>query len=145
LVDETLSLYAGLPRVTFVRRYDTSLPPVRVDPEQFKRVVLNLVDNAVEAFASRQGGQTAYASGTITISTRWDVDTAVARLVIEDDGPGLGSADRSRLFLPYYSTKGRDSGLGLAIVRRILQEHNGSIEVSDVQPHGARFTLELPI
>ncbi len=145
LVDETLALYAGLARVTFVRDYDPGLPPVRVDPEQFKRVVLNLVDNAVEAFAARQGGQMAYAAGTITITTRWDASSAVARLVIEDDGPGLGSADRSRLFLPYYSTKGRDSGLGLAIVRRILQEHNGSIEVDDVRPHGARFTLDLPI
>src|SRR5690606_27437512 len=145
LLDETLALYAGLSRVTFVRRFDPALPPVRVDPEQFKRVVLNLVDNAVEAFATRQGGQLAYAAGTIAITTRWDAAGALARLVIEDDGPGLGSADRGRLFQPYYSTKGRDSGLGLAIVRRILQEHNGSIEVDDVRPHGARFTLDLPI
>lgn len=144
LLDETLALYAGLSRVTFVRRFDASLPAVRVDPEQFKRVVLNLVDNAVEAFASRQGGQLAYAAGCITIDTVYDEKAHVARLVVADDGPGLGGADRARLFLPYYSTKGRDSGLGLAIVRRILLEHGGTIEVSDVAPHGARFTIELP-
>ncbi len=144
LLDETLALYAGLSKVTFDRQFDPSLPPVRVDPEQFKRVVLNLVDNAVEAFASRQGGQLAYATGRITLATSFDERTHSVRVVVEDDGPGLGDADRARLFLPYYSTKGRDSGLGLAIVRRILLEHGGSIEVSDVVPHGARFVLELP-
>ena len=144
LLDETLALYAGLSRVVFDRRFDPALPPVRVDPEQFKRVILNLVDNAVEAFATREGGQLAHAAGCITIETSYDDTARTVRLVVSDDGPGLGGADRSRLFLPYYSTKGRDSGLGLAIVRRILLEHGGSIEVSDVTPRGARFTLELP-
>ena len=68
----------------------------------------------------------------------------LARIVVGDDGPGLGEADRSKLFLPYYSTKGRDSGLGLAIVRRIIVEHGGTIEASDRAPHGAAFTMELP-
>jgi two-component system nitrogen regulation sensor histidine kinase NtrY len=144
LLDETLALYAGLSRVVFDRRFDPALPPVRVDPEQFKRVILNLVDNAVEAFATRQGGQLAHAAGVITVDTSYDDGARTVRLVIADDGPGLGAADRSRLFLPYYSTKGRDSGLGLAIVRRILLEHGGSIEVSDATPHGARFIIELP-
>ncbi len=144
LLDEALSLYAGLPRLTVVREYDAQMPAIRVDPEQFKRVVINLVDNAVEAMAAPADGRAASAAGTLTVRTSWDEAHRLGRLVIADDGPGLGRADRSKLFLPYYSTKGRDSGLGLAIVRRIVVDHGGTIEAADQDPHGAAFTMELP-
>jgi two-component system nitrogen regulation sensor histidine kinase NtrY len=144
LLDEALALYAGLPRLMVVREYDPGMPSIRVDPEQFKRVVINLVDNAVEALASERDGLPANAVGTIAVQTAWDESHHLARLVIADDGPGLVEADRTKLFLPYYSTKGRDSGLGLAIVRRIIVEHGGTIEASDSAPRGAAFTMELP-
>ncbi len=144
LLDESLALYAGLPRLTVIREYDPLMPAIRVDPEQFKRVVINLVDNAVEAMASRHDGPPSTAVGTITVETAWDESHRLARLVVVDDGPGFGRADRTKLFLPYYSTKGRDSGLGLAIVRRIIVEHGGTIEASDRTPRGAAFTMELP-
>jgi two-component system nitrogen regulation sensor histidine kinase NtrY len=144
LLDEALALYGGLPRLTVVREYDAAMPAIRVDPEQFKRVVINLVDNAVEALASVHDGTPASATGTIRVQTTWDDVHRLARLVVADDGPGLGHADRSKLFLPYYSTKGRDSGLGLAIVRRIIVEHGGTIEASDRAPRGAAFLMELP-
>ncbi len=111
------------------------LPRVRIDPEQIKRVVVNLVDNAVEAMGRR---------GSITLETRHDPANHVVRLVVSDDGPGVPPEDRDKLFMPYYSTKRRGSGLGLAIVRRIVAEHGGSIEVGDNDPRGARFTIELP-
>ena len=145
LLDDALALYAGLPRLTVLREYDPAMPAIRVDPEQFKRVVINLVDNAVEALASQRDGLPANAVGTIAVQTAWDEGHRLARLVIADDGPGLGDADRTKLFLPYYSTKGRDSGLGLAIVRRIIVEHGGTIEASDRAPRGAAFTMELPV
>ncbi len=144
LLDEALALYTSLPRLSLVREYDPAMPAIRIDPEQFKRVVINLVDNAVEALASDGDGRPASAAGTITVQTSWDEAHRLARLVIADDGPGLGDADRTRLFLPYYSTKGRDSGLGLAIVRRIVVEHGGTIEATDRAPRGAAFNLELP-
>jgi signal transduction histidine kinase len=68
----------------------------------------------------------------------------LARIVVADDGPGIPAAERDKLFLPYYSTKRRGSGLGLAIVRRIIAEHGGNIEAADNNPHGTRFTIELP-
>ena len=68
-----------------------------------------------------------------------------ARCSVADNGPGLPAGDRSKLFMPYYSTKGRGSGLGLAIVRRIIAEHGGSIEAGDNHPHGTCFTIELPV
>ena len=68
----------------------------------------------------------------------------MARVIVADDGPGIPVGERDKLFLPYYSTKKRGSGLGLAIVRRIVAEHGGSIEVTDNNPRGTRFVIELP-
>ncbi len=136
LVDDTLALYDGLfSEIRFERRYSPGLPPVRVDPEQLRRVVINLVDNAVEALERR---------GRIAIEAVHDPALGVVRLVVADDGPGIPAADREKLFMPYFSTKRRGSGLGLAIVRRIIAEHGGSIEVGENQPRGTRFTIELP-
>jgi two-component system nitrogen regulation sensor histidine kinase NtrY len=136
LLDETLALYDGLfAEVRFERKYDPAIPLVRMDPEQVRRVVINLVDNAVEAMERR---------GLITVETSLDAANALVRLVIADDGPGIPPADRDKLFLPYFSTKRRGSGLGLAIVRRIIAEHGGAIDVADNTPRGTRFTIELP-
>jgi two-component system, NtrC family, nitrogen regulation sensor histidine kinase NtrY len=124
------------------------VPRVRVDPEQFRRVIINLVDNAIEALnGAREAGDAAGAAreeGLIAIETHHDAANAVVRVSVADNGPGLPAGDRSKLFMPYYSTKGRGSGLGLAIVRRIIAEHGGSIEAGDNEPHGTRFTIELP-
>jgi len=135
LLIDTLSLYNGLfTEVRFERRFG-DIPQVRVDPEQMRRVVINLVDNAIEARNRR---------GTIVLETAHEPSNNIVRLVVADDGPGIPQGERDKLFLPYYSTKRRGSGLGLAIVRRIVAEHGGSIDVADNTPHGTRFTIELP-
>ena len=136
LLDDTLALYDGLfAEVRFQRRYAADLPLVRVDPEQIRRVVINLIDNAVEAMQRR---------GHITVETSMSVADNLVRVVIADDGPGIPIGDRDKLFLPYFSTKRRGSGLGLAIVRRIIAEHGGAIDAGDNTPRGTRFTIELP-
>jgi two-component system, NtrC family, nitrogen regulation sensor histidine kinase NtrY len=136
LLDGALALYDGLlPGVTLERCYGRGLPRVSVDAEQMRRVILNLVDNAVEAMNR---------SGTIAISTEHDRNNNLLRIVVADDGPGIPLAERDKLFLPYYSTKQRGSGLGLAIVRRIVAEHGGAIDVADNVPRGTRFVIELP-
>ena len=148
LLLDALGLYAGLlEHIRIEPRLDDELPPVRVDPEQFRRVVINLVDNAVEAInGARETGATAPdALGEIVVETQLDAPNGVVRVSVADNGPGLPEADRSKLFMPYYSTKGRGSGLGLAIVRRIIAEHGGSIEAGDNEPAGTRFTIELPV
>ena len=136
LLNETLALYDGLfADVRFERRFDPSIEEVRVDPEQVKRVLVNLIDNAIEAMGRR---------GTIAVETARDTPNGFIRIVVADDGPGIPAGEREKLFLPYYSTKGRGSGLGLAIVRRIVAEHGGSVDVADNVPRGTRFTIELP-
>ena len=143
---ETLGLYTGLFReIQIERRLAAELPPVRVDPEQMRRVVINLVDNAVEALGgSAAGARPNGEPPAIIVETRHDPGNGVVRILVSDNGPGFSAADRDKLFMPYYSTKGRGSGLGLAIVRRIIAEHGGSIEVADNVPSGTVFTIELP-
>ena len=136
LLDDALALYRGLFTDVEIRaKYAATAPKVSVDPEQLRRVIINLVDNAIEAM-ERQGA--------IDVETEHDAAHSVVRIVIADNGPGIPPAEREKLFLPYYSTKQRGSGLGLAIVRRIVAEHGGSIEVTDNAPRGTRFAIELP-
>jgi len=136
VLDDALSLYRGLLAEIEIRtHFAEALPKVSIDPEQIRRVILNLVDNAIEAMDRR---------GAIDIETRHDVNNNLVRVVVADNGPGIPVAEREKLFLPYYSTKQRGSGLGLAIVRRIVAEHGGSIDVTDNQPRGTRFAIELP-
>lgn len=136
LLAETLALYNGLfNEVAIERRFTEELPAVRVDPEQIRRVIINLVDNALEAMDRK---------GSIFIETQYDPARSTVRIIVKDDGPGIPPEDRDKLFMPYYSTKQRGSGLGLAIVRRIIAEHGGSIDVSDGAPKGTEFTIELP-
>jgi two-component system nitrogen regulation sensor histidine kinase NtrY len=136
LLEDALALYRGLFTSVHLRSvFSPDLPTITVDPEQLRRVVINLIDNAIEAMDRE---------GTIEVSTEDDPPNRVVRIVVADDGPGIPVAERDKLFLPYYSTKQRGSGLGLAIVRRIVAEHGGSIDVSDNTPRGTRFTIELP-
>jgi two-component system nitrogen regulation sensor histidine kinase NtrY len=136
LITDTLALYRGIfSDVVVESRFAAGMPAVRLDGEQMRRVIINLVDNAIEAMERR---------GCIVIETQHDAANHIARVIVADDGPGIPNAEREKLFLPYYSTKRRGSGLGLAIVRRIIAEHGGSIEVGDNAPTGTRFTIELP-
>ena len=136
LLDEALALYRGLFSDVEIRtRFADALPKVSADPEQIRRVIINIVDNAIEAVERR---------GAIDIETQHDAGHSLVRIVVADNGPGIPAAERDKLFLPYYSTKQRGSGLGLAIVRRIVAEHGGSIDVSDNVPRGTRFAIELP-
>jgi two-component system nitrogen regulation sensor histidine kinase NtrY len=136
LVADTLTLYKGIfTDVTIEQQFGDGIPLVRLDAEQIRRVIINLVDNAVEAMERR---------GTIVVETQRDAANNMVRVVVADNGPGIPPAEREKLFLPYYSTKRRGSGLGLAIVRRIIAEHGGNIDVGDNTPRGTRFTIELP-
>jgi two-component system nitrogen regulation sensor histidine kinase NtrY len=148
LVDDTLKLYGGVlqqGQLQIERQLASHLPAVRLDAEQIRQVIINLVDNAVEALggasaAPRPNGD----RPLIIVLTMHDARNSLVRLIVSDNGPGVPEADRDKLFMPYYSTKGRGSGLGLAIVRRIIVEHGGGVEVSPAQPTGTTFTVELP-
>jgi nitrogen fixation/metabolism regulation signal transduction histidine kinase len=113
------------------------LPAVSIDPEQFKRVVVNLIDNAAEAMQDS-------ALKVLSIQTRAGLADSVD-LIFADTGCGITAEEKEKLFLPYFSTKGRGTGLGLAIVSHILTEHNANIRVEDNKPCGAWFQVEIPV
>jgi two-component system nitrogen regulation sensor histidine kinase NtrY len=136
VIEQALSLYDGLfPGITVERRLAPDLPQLRLDCDQMKRVLINLVDNAIAATEGK---------GRIVVATEYDRAEGRARLIVADDGPGIPLDDRDRLFVPHFSTKKRGSGLGLAIVSRIVQEHLGAVRAEDNLPRGARFVVELP-
>lgn len=114
----------------------SGLPPVMADPEQLKRVIVNLVDNAAEAM------QDSPVKELLVLTQAGLVDTV--EIVIADTGSGVTADQKEKLFLPYFSTKVRGTGLGLAIVSHVLTEHGASIRVEDNKPTGARFTIEMP-
>jgi two-component system, NtrC family, nitrogen regulation sensor histidine kinase NtrY len=106
---------------------------VTVDPEQIRRALINLIDNAIEACG---------VSGEIVVGL--SEGARGVQLEVTDTGRGVEARDREKLFLPDFTTKGRGTGLGLAIVSRIVADHNGTIRVEDNRPRGARFIIELP-
>ena len=80
----------------------------------------------------------------IEVTASRDAVARVVRIVVADDGPGIPVEERDKLFRSYYSTKQRGSGVGLAIVARIVSEHGGTVTVTDNVPNGTRFAIELP-
>jgi len=137
VVDKALSVFDGrLDGIRVDKQLASTLPAVSIDREQFKRVVVNLVDNAAEAM------QDSFLK-RLYIGTR-ATDADSVELVVADTGCGVSRDDKEKLFLPYFSTKGRGTGLGLAIVNRILADHDATIRVEDNTPAGARFIIEVP-
>ncbi len=136
VVEAALALYeTAYPQVLLDRKLDPDLPSLRLDGPQIKRVVINLVDNAIAALGEK---------GSIEIGTTFDPTTRRAALTVADTGPGVPTASRETIFAPNFSTKRKGSGLGLAIARRIVEDHGGEIRVEDNTPRGARFVVELP-
>jgi two-component system nitrogen regulation sensor histidine kinase NtrY len=137
LVRETLTLYQEAHRdVIFQFEPDQRLPLLRIDRDQIKRVLINLLENAVAAMEGR---------GAITLSTSYDAELKMASCAISDNGPGIPAAMKSRIFEPYVTTKRQGTGLGLAIVASVVADHNGFVRVRDNKPSGACFIIELPV
>ncbi|MFQ5911628.1 MAG: ATP-binding protein [Nitrospinota bacterium] len=137
LIRETVALYRGHPQgVLFETDFDQRLGRVNLDEEQMKRVFLNLIDNAIHAMPR---------GGHVWIRTIQDDFLGMLRIEFSDSGPGISVEDRSRLFLPYFTTKRRGTGLGLAIVHRIIADHDGAVEVKDHLPHGTTIEIRLPL
>ena len=139
IVENALNVFDGrLHGIALHCELAPDLPLVQADPEQLKRAVVNLIDNAAEALEHS-------ALKEIWIRTALDSERDVVELMVADSGPGLAPDAKERLFLPFFSTKRRGTGLGLAIVSRIVSEHNGAIRVEENQPTGTRFVIELPV
>ncbi|MCX7975191.1 MAG: ATP-binding protein [Candidatus Aminicenantes bacterium] len=136
-ITQVVSLFRGIfNEIEFELNLADDVPsPLMIDPEQIKRVLINLFDNAIEAMNKK---------GKISLRTRFDKSQNRVIIEVADNGPGIPEEDKNKLFLPYFSTKRKGTGLGLAIVHQIVKEHNGTISVDDNIPNGAKFIIQLP-
>ncbi|MCM2358892.1 MAG: ATP-binding protein [Geobacteraceae bacterium] len=137
IIREAQTLYQEAHRtITFNFQADELLPQLQLDRDQIKRVLINLLDNAVAAIVGE---------GRIDIESRYNKELQMATCIVSDTGPGIAPEDRSRLFEPYFSTKKTGTGLGLSIVNSIISDHHGFIRVKDNFPQGTKFIIELPV
>jgi two-component system, sporulation sensor kinase E len=112
---------------------DKSLPQLQIDRNQLKQAFYNIIRNAFQAMKS----------GGILHINSWRNDTGVS-ITFTDTGDGISQENMSKLFRPYFTTKSSGSGLGLLIVRRIVQEHGGEIEIESNEKKGVAVTIHLP-
>ncbi|MCU0242492.1 MAG: ATP-binding protein [Vicinamibacteria bacterium] len=118
-------------------RLDLSLEPLPIDADavQFKRVLMNVINNAIESLEG--------CSGTVQIETARSIEGGQAQVVIRDQGCGV--EDVERIFEPYYTTKVKGTGLGLVIARQIIEEHGGTIRAASTIGVGTSVTIALPL
>lgn len=137
IIDQTLALFKGIfTDIEFDVDYSSEVPAsVPADPEQIKRAIINVLDNSIDAMNKK---------GRIGIRTSFDKEPQRVTIEIVDSGPGISVDDKFKLFLPHYSTKKKGMGLGLAIVNQIIRDHDGSVNIENNKPHGAKFTIQIP-
>lgn len=139
LAEEVVFLYREAHRtLTITCRVDPALAPFPFDAVQVKRVLINLLDNAVTVLGD--GGAI-----EVRVGPAPESDPPMALLQVADNGPGIPADVRLRIFEPYFSTRKSGTGLGLAIAHTIVSEHGGTIRCRDNQPTGTVFTVELPL
>ena len=134
LVREVLMLYESLAGRLQVE-LAPDLPRMVGDPAQLRQVIHNLLQNAEDALADAENP---------CIVVRTQAQAGGLWVTISDNGSGFPHELMQRIFEPYVTTKPKGTGLGLVIVKKIIEEHGGSVEIANVAPHGARVTLNFP-
>ena len=138
ILKEALTLYQEAHRsISFTLKTDEAMPAILLDRDQIKRVLINLLDNAVAAVEDEGEGE-------IELASAFDTELKMATFSVSDTGHGIAPEDRPRLFEPYFSRKKSGTGLGLAIVNTIITDHHGFIRAKENFPKGSRFIIELP-
>ena len=142
LASDTLEVFANDPAASSIRiERDLVAAACKCDPDLMRQVLWNLLANA--AHAASWNHAEAGGTGCVTVRTGRDAD-GWARLEVEDDGAGIPPQDLPRLFTPFFTTKERGSGLGLATVQRIVDAHRGTVAAGNAVSGGARFVVRLP-
>ncbi len=138
---EVIKLYQQAhPEIRFVLDLETKIPVFEFDRDQVKRVMINLIDNALSALQSNPGRRIQQ----IQLNTHYNEQLQMVVIEVLDNGPGMPEEVKARVFEPYFSTKQEGTGLGLAIAKRIINDHDGFIRVQSTPGEGTQFTIELP-
>jgi len=140
IINETHEMVAGQAddkHVGLITDLDENLPSLPLDPDGMQQIALNLILNALDVVEPDHG--------VITIKTAYDDQTHEAIMTIADNGPGIPPDKIDKIFHAFVSSKGQGgTGLGLAVVKKIIQEHHGDISVTSDPNEGTTFTIKLP-
>jgi two-component system NtrC family sensor kinase len=138
---ELLSFELRIASIEIVYDLERDLPLVWADGHQLRQVIVNLVTNA------RQAVQDSAPPRQLRLATRYDERRSSVGIEVADSGPGIPAEVRARVFEPFFTTKpdGEGTGLGLALVRGIVEGHGGTIEIESAPGEGARFIISLPL
>ena len=137
-ISDSVSLFQDAHKeICFTFEQGSKSPLLNLDPEQIRRVMVHLLDNAVAAMDK--------SDGRIEIRTVLESERRHVKVEVADNGCGVPPAYKTRVFEPYFSTKGTGTGLGLAIVRSIISDHRGIVSVRDNNPTGTVVSFELPV
>jgi len=138
VVAEAVSLFQDAHKdIVFEFKSAEGLPKFDLDAEQINRVMINLLDNAVAAINKK--------NGRIEITVSYEEQHRKATVAVADDGAGVPSSNKRKVFEPYFSTKKSGTGLGLAIVNSIISDHHGQVSVADNNPTGTIVSFQLPV
>ncbi|MBR5626341.1 MAG: HAMP domain-containing histidine kinase, partial [Thermoguttaceae bacterium] len=132
---------------------DETVPSFFFDPEQINRAIMNIVTNAIDAARDRvenevddAGEGSPETKGVVEVRTRYDDRSRTVQVLVDDNGSGVAPELKDILFRPFLSkNKSGGTGLGLAVTNKIIQEHQGRVDIDDSPLGGARFTVELPV
>ena len=134
-LEEVLSVYPFPAHITLDAQFDPVNPPVDIDVTEFQQAVRNLIGNGIEVMPQQ---------GTVRIRTQAQGDGTVM-LEIGDTGSGIPPEVLDKIFAPFFTTKARGTGLGLAVVRKVIDRHRGRVDVESVVGKGTTFKLYIPI
>ncbi len=136
LINQSIALYDAQSNVSIELDLSGDVPELLLDANSISRVLINLIKNATESVSKQRDLQ-------INIATRYLALEGIVRLSIQDNGDGFDKAVIKRVFEPYVTTKIKGSGLGMAIVQNIIEQHDGRIFANNALPHGAIVTIEF--
>jgi signal transduction histidine kinase len=141
LIDECLELIAvaaNEKQVMAIGDVEKDIPPVPLDPDGMHQVLMNLLSNALDAVEAQQG--------LIRVACRYEGDSNELVIEVSDNGSGIPPSMMQHMFELFHSTKGnRGTGIGLAVARKIVEEHDGTIGVSSREGEGTSFTVRIPV
>ncbi len=123
-------------QITLEDHLDRAVPPVHGDAETLYRAFSNLFINAIQAMPN---------GGSLSISSKLDASSSLVEITFRDTGIGMDEMTAKNIFNPFFTTKDKGAGLGLALTRKIIEDHRGTIEVVSQKGIGTTFTLQLPV
>ncbi|MFC2130943.1 ATP-binding protein, partial [Bacteroidota bacterium] len=136
LIEDFFERELSVSNIKIIKHFQTDIPKITTDGNQFKQVLLNIINNAVDAIT---------VPGKITISTSFS--KGFLSISISDTGKGIKEEDINQIFMPFYTSKevGKGTGLGLSVSYGIIKNLGGNIEVESIYKKGSTFTIKLPV